>query len=110
MKKFLAALLVLTLLVATVAFAADKFVKFTGTAYGYDGNISVRVTVRDDVITDISASTEESDDSFFFDAKGVVIPAILKKQSPSVDACSGATFSSEGIMGAVRAALESAKN
>lgn len=83
---------------------------FTGTAYGYDGNISVRVTVRDDVITDISASTEESDDSFFFDAKGVVIPAILKKQSPSVDACSGATFSSEGIMGAVRAALESAKN
>ena len=35
MKKFIAALLVLTMLVATVAFATD-YVKFTGTATGYN--------------------------------------------------------------------------
>lgn len=82
---------------------------FTGTAYGYDGNITVQVTIQDDRITDITGSTEESDDFYFNDAKNIVIPAILNAQSPDVDACSGATYSSNGIMSAVRAALDSAR-
>ena len=79
---------------------------FTATAYGYDGNITVYVTIQDDTIT---AETEESDDSYFFDAKSAVIPAIIRSQAADVDACSGATYSSNGIMTAVRAALESAR-
>ncbi|MBR4200075.1 MAG: FMN-binding protein [Oscillospiraceae bacterium] len=82
---------------------------FTATAYGYDGNITVHVTIQDDRITDITAETEESDDSYFFDAKSTVIPAIIRSQAADVDACSGATYSSNGIMAAVRAALESAR-
>lgn len=82
---------------------------FTATAYGYDGNITVHVTIENDVITNITAETEESDDSYFLDAKNVVIPAIIANQMPDVDACSGATYSSNGIMAAVRAALESAR-
>lgn len=82
---------------------------FTGKAYGYDGDITVQVTIQDDRITDITGSTEESDDFYFNDAKNVVIPAILNTQSAEVDACSGATYSSNGIMAAVRAALDSAR-
>ena len=82
---------------------------FTANAYGYDGNITVHVTIQDDRITDITAETEESDDAYFFDAKSVVIPAILRSQAPDVDACSGATYSSNGIMAAVRTALEQAR-
>lgn len=82
---------------------------FTASAYGYDGNITVHVTVQNDTITDITAETEESDDSYFADAKNVVIPAIIRSQAADVDACSGATYSSNGIMAAVRAALEQAR-
>ena len=82
---------------------------FTASAYGYDGNITVHVTILNDTITDITAETEESDDSYFFDAKSAVIPAIILSQAADVDACSGATYSSNGIMEAVRTALEQAK-
>lgn len=82
---------------------------FTASAYGYDGNITVHVTIRNDRITGITAETEESDDSYFFDAKSAVIPAIIRSQAADVDACSGATYSSNGITAAVRAALEQAK-
>lgn len=82
---------------------------FTASAYGYDGNITVHVTIQDDIITDITAETDESDNSYFMDAKNAVIPAIIQNQSADVDACSGATYSSNGIMAAVRVALESAR-
>ena len=82
---------------------------FTGRAFGYDGDIIVQVTIQDDRIIDISGSTEESDELYFIDAKNVVFPAILDTQSTEVDACTGATCSSDGIMAAVRAALDSAR-
>ena len=82
---------------------------FTASAYGYDGNITVHVTIQDDSITDITAETEEIDDSYFNDAKSTVIPAIIRSQAADVDACSGATYSSNAIMAAVRAAMESAR-
>ena len=82
---------------------------FTAAAYGYDGNITVHVTIQNDTITDITAETEESDDSYFFDAKSAVIPAIIRSQAADVDVCSGATYSSNGIMAAVRTALEQAR-
>ena len=82
---------------------------FTAAAYGYDGSITVHVTILNDTITDITAETEESDDSYFIDAKGALIPAIIRSQAADVDACSGATYSSNGIIEAVRTALEQAK-
>ena len=82
---------------------------FTAKAYGYDGDITVHVTIQNDIITDITAETEESDDSYFLDAKSAVIPAIIRSQAADVDACSGATYSSNGIMAAVRTALEQAR-
>ncbi|MCD8187300.1 MAG: FMN-binding protein [Ruminococcus sp.] len=83
---------------------------YTGTAYGYDGNITAVVTIENDVITSITASSDESDTWYFEQAQGSVISQILSQQQTSVDAVSGATYSSVGIMNAVQKALNSAKN
>ncbi len=81
---------------------------YTGTARGFAGNITVQVTIADGKITAIdivSASAETP--SYFARAKGV-ISKILSKQSPNVDTVSGATYSSNGIINAVKRALTKA--
>lgn len=82
---------------------------FSGSAYGYDGNIYVTITIQNDVITSISGSTDESDDWYFNSASGYVMGQIQSSQSPYVDAYSGATYSSNAIMNAVNSALNSAR-
>lgn len=76
-----------------------------GQAYGYDGYIRVRVTLTDGSITSVSAVSEEMDPAYFDMARGQVIREIIARQSPRVDAVSGATVSSEAIMEAVENAL-----
>lgn len=83
---------------------------YSGSSYGYDGDVFVEITLENDVIVSVSAWTEESDDSYFDKAQGAVISAILSSQSTDVDAVSGATYSSEAIMAAMQKALDSAKN
>lgn len=84
--------------------------KFSGSAYGYDGNIYVTITINDDKITNIEATSDESDPWYFESCVQNVTSQIIASQSTSVDATSGATYSSEGIMAAVEQALNSAKN
>lgn len=84
--------------------------KFSGSAYGYDGNIYVTITIKDDKITNIEATSDESDPWYFESCVQNVTSQIIESQSTSVDATSGATYSSEGIMAAVGQALNSAKN
>lgn len=83
---------------------------YTGTAYGYDGDITVTIIIENDVITAIDASSAEEDLWYFEQAESPVVRAILDSQSTSVDAVSGATYSSKGIMKAVENALAQAKN
>ena len=84
--------------------------KFSGSAYGYDGNIYVTITINDDKITNIEATSDESDPWYFESCVQNVTSQIIASQSTSVDATSGATYSSEGIMAAVGQALNNAKN
>lgn len=84
--------------------------KFSGSAYGYDGNIYVTITIKDDKITNIEATSDESDPWYFESCVQNVTSQIISNQSTNVDATSGATYSSEGIMAAVEQALNSAKN
>ena len=83
---------------------------YTATAYGYDGDITVNVTIAGDTITAITAQSAEEDPWYFEQAEKPVIEAILAGQTTEVDAVSGATYSSKGIMQAVENALEQAKN
>lgn len=83
---------------------------YSASAYGYDGEVHVSVTIENDVIISISGYTDESDSWYFESAQGSVISQILSSQSTSVDAYAGATYSSDAIMSAVQKALDSAKN
>lgn len=82
---------------------------YTGLGKGFGGTISVKVTVKDGKISAIdvtSASGETA--SYFSKAKGI-IPKMISGQTTNVDAASGATYSSNGIITAVRNALSKAE-
>ena len=74
-------------------------------AAGYDGTVTVTVTIEGGKITDISGSSTESDLWYFDKCKNTVISEILEAQDTDVDAVSGATYSSNGIKNAVQKAL-----
>lgn len=82
---------------------------FSASAFGYDGEVYVTVTIENDVIINISGYSNESDNWYFDSASGQIIPAILNSQNPDVDAYSGATYSSNAIIQAVKKALDSAR-
>ncbi len=80
---------------------------YTGSAQGYRGTTTVSVTVKNGNITDISIESTGDDAEFFNKAKNTVIQEILSEQTTKgVDTVSGATFSSNGILGAVADALQ----
>jgi len=83
--------------------------QFSGSAYGYDGDVYVTVTIENDVIVSITGYSEENDTWYYDSAAGQVIQSIIDSQNTSVDVYSGATYSSNAIMSAVQQALESAK-
>ena len=84
---------------------------FEGTGEGYNGKVHVSITIENDTITAMSASADDDDPDFFDDAKNKVIPQIKSSLSADgIDACSGATYSSKGIIEAARKALEQAMN
>lgn len=74
---------------------------YKGSANGYGGKVTVNVTVSKKTMTAIDiVSAPGETDSFFHRAKGV-IDEMLTAQSTDVDVVSGATYSSNGIIGAV---------
>ncbi|MDO4719696.1 MAG: FMN-binding protein [Peptostreptococcaceae bacterium] len=82
---------------------------YTGSGAGYNGDVTVSLTIQSDKITAVNVTSHADDDIYMEDAKAV-ISKILSAQSADVDSVSGATYSSEGIKNAVRAALQQAKN
>ena len=78
---------------------------YKGSGNGFRGKTEVTVTVESGVITDITIDSYNDDKEFFQKAKSGVIADIIKSQSTDVDAVSGATFSSNGIIEAVKNAL-----
>ena len=79
---------------------------YEGKGVGYNGNIKVKVTVSGGKITAIEILKTDDDEEYFYDAKKKVIQEILDRQTAEVDAASGATSSSDGIMKAVKNALQ----
>ena len=80
---------------------------YTGTGQGFNGPISVRVTVSGGNIVNVEILSY-SDDAPYFNRAKAVISKMIGKQESSVDTVSGATYSSRGIIDAVRDALSKA--
>lgn len=82
---------------------------YTGFGDGMNGKVKVSVTISQDKITSISVGENSEDEEYLAEAKGV-INRIIASQSTDVDVISGATYSSNGIIGGVNEALSKAKN
>lgn len=81
---------------------------YYGTGTGFAGKIKVAVTVKDKQITAIEIVENEADDDAFFSRAKGVIDKIISGQTLDVDVVSGATYSSNGIISAVKNALTGA--
>ena len=82
---------------------------YKGTGTGYAGDITVSVQIKDKQIVSIDILSSSDDEAFFSRAKAV-IDKIIEGQTLDVDTVSGATFSSSGIISAVKNALTGEKD
>ena len=108
-KKLLSVLLALSMMMGAAALA-DGYTAgtYTGKADGRNGEITVDVTFSENAITDITV-TEHQETAGIADAAINDLPGeIVASQSLAVDAKSGATITSEGIVNAVADAVAQA--
>lgn len=82
---------------------------FTGTATGYRPGLQVAVTIKNDKIQSVQIVSINDTPRFYQQAASVIPQEIVQNQSTNVDAVSGATRSSNGIIRAVQNALNQAK-
>ena len=78
---------------------------YTGSGTGFRGETTVRVVVEKSSIVSIEVTCYSDDQRYFSRAETTIINEIIAGQTPDVDAVSGATYSSNGIMEAVANAL-----
>ena len=105
--KLFALVLCLVMLVSSAAMADMTPGTYTGVATGMFDGLTVEVTVSATAIEDIKV-TSHNETAPGWPALEKLPAAIVAAQSIAVDAVSGATRSSEGVIKAVTAALETA--
>ena len=81
---------------------------YYGSAEGFGGAIQVEVVISGGVITSIRIVSAPYETAEYLNRAKSVITSILSTGSPNVDAVSGATYSSTGIINAVKRALSQA--
>lgn len=81
---------------------------YTGSGTGFGGTITVQVTISGGRITDIDILSASGETDSYLNSARSVIDRIISAQSPNVDTVSGATYSSNGIINAVKSALKKA--
>ena len=106
MKKILSLFLALAMMLCALPVMAET--SYTGTAKGFVDAIDVTVTLNDDGSIKSVVVDKCSDTPGVCDAAVEKIPAaMVELNSINVDVVAGATFTSNGILGAVKNALES---
>lgn len=81
---------------------------YIGSAQGYGGAMEVKVTISEGNIRGVSVISH-NETEIFFEKVGDLIPAkIVAAQDANVDIVSGATYTSNGIINAVKNALSKA--
>ncbi|OBR91402.1 putative electron transport protein YccM [Clostridium ragsdalei P11] len=82
---------------------------YTGTGTGFRGGTTkVSVTIKNGKITDTQTVSTEDTPRFYQNVESTLPSEIISTQSTSVDAVSGATYSSKGFTDAVQNALNQA--
>ena len=81
---------------------------YTETGTGFGGEVSVTVTVSENKIEDVQIKGDNETENIGSFAVDMLDDSILEAQSPNVDALTGATVTSNAILGAVKKALTAA--
>ncbi len=81
---------------------------YTGTGEGFGGDITVQVTVSGGRITAVEIVSADGETAAYLNRAKALLPKVLGTQGTHVDAVSGATYSSKGILEAIDAALRKA--
>jgi len=82
---------------------------YTKTAKGFGGDVTVTVTLKDGVITDVKAEGPNETEGIGSKAIEELPTLIVKANSADIDGISGATMTSNAIKTAVKAALKEDK-
>ena len=82
---------------------------YYGTADGYSGDVSVAVVIQEKTIKAILITESSDDEAFFNRAMDVVKKVIRTQKTDDVDTVSGATYSSQGLLNAIKNALKQAE-
>lgn len=83
---------------------------YTGTGTGFRGGTTkISVTIKDGQISSVNTISSQDTPDFYQRAENVIADEIISAQSTSVDTVSGATYSSKGIICAVKDALTQAE-
>lgn len=83
---------------------------YEGVGQGHGGDITVSVTVSDGKLTNVEVVSQNETEAIYSSAVDTIIEGIIANNgTTNVDAVSGATESSSGIMDAVNDALSQAK-
>ena len=81
---------------------------YSGTGSGKNGSIKVSIQIVKGRISKITIVSSHDNPEYYNQAASEIPVKIIKAQSTNVDAVSGATLSSNGIIGAVNNALSKA--
>ena len=106
MKKYLGLLLALILAFAVFSAWADE--TYTGTAKGFGGDVTVVLTCKDGIITDVSVTGEMETKEFGGAALPQLATQILEKQGADIDGVAGASVTSAAVRDAAALALREA--
>lgn len=82
---------------------------FTGSAQGYNGQVTVQVTIRHDHILNVEAVQNTDDAQYVQQANDVLTNIVLKNGTDSVDVVSGATVTSIAYIKATEDAIQQAQ-
>ena len=105
MKRFAAMLIALVMVLTMVPAMAETY---TGTAKGFGGDVTVTLTVDNGVITDAKAEGADETPGVGTPALEQLPAAMVAGNTVNVDAVAGATFTSNGVIEAAKAALVAA--
>ena len=81
---------------------------YYGEEEGFGGPVKLKVIIQSNKIKSITVISAKQETKEYWNMAATLLDDITKKQSAEVDAVSGATYSSRGIINAAKQALEEA--
>ncbi len=107
-KLLLSAMMACSLIACSSSTGSGVSGEFTGTAKGLGGDVTVTLTLKDSVITDVKAEGKDETEGIGSKAIEQLPGEMVDGNTINVEGVSGATVTSDAIKEAAKAALESA--